>query len=94
MLDGQDELDQHDPQHESNDPMGHIDMTGIGHDDDGLDDFTEGIGIGGHATNLDGLDKDEIMKMMDQEVDGLMDDDRLNADRLIDSMNRGRKFKK
>lgn len=45
--------------------MGHIDMTGIGHDVDGLDDFTEGIGIGGHATNLDGLDKDQIMKMMD-----------------------------
>lgn len=44
--------------HESNDPMGHIDMTGIGHDIDGMDDFTEGIGIGGHATNLDGLDKD------------------------------------
>jgi hypothetical protein len=94
MLDGQDELDQHDPQHESNDPMGHIDMTGIGHDVDGLDDFTEGIGIGGHATNLDGLDKDEIMKMMDQEVDGLISDDGLNADRLIDSMNRGRKKSK
>ena len=75
--------------------MGHIDMTGIGHDVNGLDDFTEGIGIGGHATNLDGLDKDEIMKMMDQEVDGFSDeDDGLNADRLIDSMNSRRKFSK
>ena len=27
--------------------------------------------MGGHATNLDGLDKDQIMKMIDQEVDGL-----------------------
>ena len=37
-----------------------------------LDDFSDdGIGMGGHATNLDGLDKDQIMKMMDQEVDGL-----------------------
>ena len=27
--------------------------------------------VGGHATNLDGLDKDQIMKMIDQEVDGL-----------------------
>ena len=26
--------------------------------------------VGGHATNLDGLDKDQIMKMIDQEVDG------------------------
>ena len=36
-------------------------------------DFSEdemGI-VGGHATNLDGLDKDQIMKMIDQEVDGL-----------------------
>ena len=24
-----------------------------------------GIGIGGHATNLDGLDKEQIMKMID-----------------------------
>ena len=30
---------------------------------------------GGHATNLDGLDKDQIMKMIDQEVDGLADYD-------------------
>lgn len=30
-----------------------------------------GIGMGGHATNLDGLDKEQIMKMIDQEVDGL-----------------------
>ena len=30
-----------------------------------------GIGIPGHATNLDGLDKEQIMKMIDQEVDGL-----------------------
>lgn len=29
-----------------------------------------GMGMGGHATNLDGLDKDQIMKMIDQEVDG------------------------
>ena len=42
----------------------------------GLDEFAdEGIGMGGHATNLDGLDKDQIMKMMDQEVDGLEFDD-------------------
>ena len=41
-----------------------------------LDDFSdEGIGMGGHATNLDGLDKDQIMKMMDQEVDGFEYDD-------------------
>ena len=24
-----------------------------------------GIGMGGHATNLDGLDKEQIMKMID-----------------------------
>jgi len=47
--------------HDSNDPMAHIDMTGIGPDED----FGEGIGMGGHATNLDGLDKDQIMKMID-----------------------------
>lgn len=36
-------------------------MSGLG-----LDDFSEdGMGMGGHATNLDGLDKDQIMKMMD-----------------------------
>eukprot|EP00354_Favella_ehrenbergii_P005973 CAMPEP_0170476162 /NCGR_PEP_ID=MMETSP0123-20130129/17654_1 /TAXON_ID=182087 /ORGANISM="Favella ehrenbergii, Strain Fehren 1" /LENGTH=52 /DNA_ID=CAMNT_0010747079 /DNA_START=583 /DNA_END=741 /DNA_ORIENTATION=+ len=29
--------------------------------------------VGGHATNLDGLDKDQIMKMIDQEVDGFDD---------------------
>ena len=35
------------------------------------DEFSDGgIGIGGHATNLDGLDKEQIMKMIDQEVDG------------------------
>ena len=41
--------------------------------EDGEGDFSEdemGI-VGGHATNLDGLDKDQIMKMIDQEVDGL-----------------------
>lgn len=33
------------------------------------DGFDSEIG-GGHATNLDGLDKDQIMKMIDAEVDG------------------------
>ena len=43
----------------------------------GDDDFSDGeMGIvGGHATNLDGLDKDQIMKMIDQEVDGFGDYD-------------------
>ena len=47
-----------------------------------LDDFSDdGIGMGGHATNLDGLDKDQIMKMMDQEVDGIdFEDDGNNLD--------------
>ena len=41
----------------------------VGHHmiDDGDDDFSDdemGI-VGGHATNLDGLDKDQIMKMID-----------------------------
>ena len=30
-----------------------------------------GLQIGGHATNLDGLDKEQILRMIDQEVDGL-----------------------
>ena len=30
-----------------------------------------GLAIGGHATNLDGLDKEQILRMIDQEVDGL-----------------------
>ena len=41
----------------------------------GGDEFSDdemGI-VGGHATNLDGLDKDQIMKMIDQEVDGFGD---------------------
>ena len=48
----------------------------------GLEDFSDqGIGMGGHATNLDGLDKDQIMKMMDQEVDGIdFEDDGNNLD--------------
>jgi len=37
-----------------------------------------GIGMGGHATNLDGLDKEQIMKMIDQEVDGLAFEDQDN----------------
>ena len=41
-------------------------------DDFSGDEDEDGMGIvGGHATNLDGLDKDQIMKMIDQEVDGL-----------------------
>ena len=43
-------------------------------DDQDFSDDDMGI-IGGHATNLDGLDKDQIMKMIDQEVDGLDYDD-------------------
>ena len=36
----------------------------IGNDHDFSDDDEMGI-VGGHATNLDGLDKDQIMKMID-----------------------------
>ena len=45
----------------------------VGHPIDGEEDFSDDeMGImGGHATNLDGLDKDQIMKMIDQEVDGI-----------------------
>lgn len=43
----------------------------IGDDHDFSDDEDEMGIVGGHATNLDGLDKDQIMKMIDQEVDGL-----------------------
>ncbi len=43
-------------------------------DDQDFSDNEMGI-IGGHATNLDGLDKDQIMKMIDQEVDGFDYDD-------------------
>ena len=43
------------------------------------DEFSDGgLGVGGHATNLDGLDKEQIMKMMDQEVDGVGFDDEDN----------------
>lgn len=48
-------------------------LEGVVGDDDFSDDEM-GI-VGGHATNLDGLDKDQIMKMIDQEVDGLDYDD-------------------
>ena len=34
-------------------------------------DSEQDFGIGSHATNLDGLDKDQILKMIDKEVDGL-----------------------
>lgn len=43
----------------------------IGNDHDFSDDDDEMGIVGGHATNLDGMDKDQIMKMIDQEVDGL-----------------------
>jgi len=36
----------------------------VGEDEDFSDDDEMGI-VGGHATNLDGLDKDQIMKMID-----------------------------
>jgi hypothetical protein len=36
----------------------------VGVDNDDFSDDEMGI-IGGHATNLDGLDKDQIMKMID-----------------------------
>jgi len=56
-----------DDQHDSNrfyeemlEKHGHIDPNEFE-----ADEFAEGIGIGGHATNLDGLDKDQIMKMID-----------------------------
>ena len=42
--------------------------------DEEFSDDEMGI-VGGHATNLDGLDKDQIMKMIDQEVDGFDDYD-------------------
>ena len=42
-------------------------MTG---EDGEFSDDEMGI-VGGHATNLDGLDKDQIMKMIEQEADGL-----------------------
>ena len=66
---------------EGQDGQGGSSQGGSGHNISGLEDvvgdedFSDGeMGIvGGHATNLDGLDKDQIMKMIDQEVDGFDD---------------------
>ena len=55
--------------HASSDPNNLSGLEGVvvGHHHPGEDDFSDDeMGImGGHATNLDGLDKDQIMKMID-----------------------------
>ena len=52
------------------DPAAVDGLSGLEGADEDFSDDEMGI-VGGHATNLDGLDKDQIMKMIDQEVDGL-----------------------
>lgn len=52
-----------------NDTGSEIDLRGEMID---ANEFSDGgLAIGGHATNLDGLDKEQILRMIDQEVDGL-----------------------